>query len=92
MKKGQAEHGTNWFEVTRHPKHMAKLEGLDDAQKKLSLLQSDQLKTGKVYKDALIIAQPSVTEDGASESVNLRNSCPLIVQVSPFARGLVPFD
>lgn len=92
LKKGQVDHGTSWFELTRHPKHMAKLEGLDETQKKVSMLQSEDLKAGKVYKDALILAQPSVSEDGSSESVNLRNSCPLIVQVSPFVRGLVPFD
>ena len=71
---------------------MVKVEGLDDAQKRRSLLSVDQLEEGQVYKDALVLAQPNVTEDGVSESVNLRNSCPLIVQISPFVRGLVPFD
>ena len=72
-----------WFELTRHPDHM-KAKDLDESR---PVLQYDDIKVGKKYQ-AVVLAQP-----GASEgSINLKNSCPIIIQVSPFVRGLVPFD
>ena len=73
--------GVKWVELSRSDLNTKEISAN-------SLLELSDLVEGKTYKNALILQHPSID----SSSVNLRNSCPLIVQLSPFVTGLVPYN
>lgn len=55
-----------WIELTRNAKHLAKLQGLDDAELKRSPQKIEDLKKGEKYS-AIVISY-------TDEAVNLKNS------------------
>ena len=79
--------GRTWVELTRNQKHMQKLVGLDQAQLDQTPLSVDALKVGKKYE--VVILSCSMQQE---QAINLKFSEPMLVQVSPFVRGTVPFN
>lgn len=76
-----------WIELTRKEKHMEKMQGLDEEELSKMIEKESDLTVGKKYQ-ALILSCSNQEE----LPMNLKFSHPMLLQISPFVSGTVPFN
>ena len=76
-----------WIELTRREKHMEKMQGLDEEELSKLVTKEADLTAGKKYK-AMVLS----CSHQEQQAVNLNFSHPMLLQISPFVSGTVPFN